>query len=533
MEQHPADRHLIAGCEEGRLDVVGEALQYGADPKARKQVTIRVRVAAAKTMRRRSIFGLKDYKEEPQETRVDTRMGESAIALAIRSYAASKGVVVRKLLEAGCNPNDPIEWSIPGYRERWTEDDWHTRRWNERETFRYPSALDLALTAGEWNFNKFGAHVTTNNPSSPEDVCDGYYLTPNLQIVEVLLEHGARITDSVLARARELRDGQNSKGVSFPPRPGFLVLLESRLVLQKHSLSARPEAQSPRHNGYNSPGAPSPPVIPVRLPSEPQLTTRRSESHLRNGALPSPARSRRTPPPDAYPGDDITSIPPARPPSENGGPRSRSTGPGQAAGAGHRRTASQAPRQQNSSKRASQYFEDHPALPGSIPTPPLSAASYKSPSRNGKHPPPGWNQGKGQEFSGNWSMSSNETISQGSHPGQHGWQQGGPDGYAGDFARQNEQLREQVETLTQENKDLREKLERRNSRLMEMKKENSNAATHIEELEDELDEQRRRVADLDLEVKGQAETIQALQAQLERLMGPPAARSRAKSRGRQ
>ncbi|KAJ3341789.1 hypothetical protein HDU93_004173 [Gonapodya sp. JEL0774] len=539
MEQHPCDRHLLAAIEEGRVDEVEEALRSEADVGARKMVTIRCVLAPNKTMRRRSIFNLKDVKEEPKEVRSDTRQMESAIALAIRSYSASKAEIVRKLLEAGCNPNDPIEWSIPNYCDRWTEEQWTNRRWNDRESFQYPAALDLALTGGQWNFNKFGAHVTTNNPSSPEDVCDNYYLTPNLQIVELLLEHGAKITDSVLERARDLRDGKNSRGETFAPRPGFLVLLESRLALQRRSMSSRSAQASPRHSTPPSPNLPqqqqfaktvphrlpSPPVIPVYLPHTPRINQQHSEFHNTSPVLPSPARSRRSSPTD---GDGYR-------------PSVRSASPANATKHsfnGHRRAVSQAPNNSSSNAsssrggavaQTSQTLEEHVAIPASASSFQPLTAPFTSPSAIAK---PAFSQGgnmKGQGSTGTWSTSSDEMTVVAMPP--TGWSGGNVQHSEtiADLARRNEFLKVQLASIDSANRDLSEKLERRNSRIAELKMENAALREYVQEMDVEIGQERRKVAGLELEVKDQAQTIQALQAQLERVLGAPS-RTKRKSR---
>ncbi|KXS19287.1 hypothetical protein M427DRAFT_152754 [Gonapodya prolifera JEL478] len=212
---------LIDGLENGDLELVENALQAGADPNVCKRVSLCVRLG---TLRR-----------------TDTEMGEPAIVLAILS---TRGDVVRCLIEAGCDINRPIEWRVAQFWESWTQAEWERDRWCEQQST-FATALDFALSAGTWEFSLHGSHVVLNQPSSAEQVSNVFYLTPTLEIVRLLLQSGAHVSNRTYELARDLKVGKDSFGQECTPMPEILELLEAHTM---HALRT-PSPVSTRLNG--------------------------------------------------------------------------------------------------------------------------------------------------------------------------------------------------------------------------------------------------------------------------------------------
>ncbi|KXS22058.1 hypothetical protein M427DRAFT_163091 [Gonapodya prolifera JEL478] len=184
-QMEEANAQLVEAVEAGNLEMVQVALAAGADPSlSRKSVTLHVKL-------RNGV------------TKTETHLMESVLAIAIRD---EKIDIVKCLLARGCDPNRPIQWKISRWHTMWTQQKWDHQRWFEHDALRYPSALNFALAWGGRGFNKRGAHVNLHNPSNADHVCDDYPLSPNTEIVKVLLSHGAQVTDSILESAWELSD---------------------------------------------------------------------------------------------------------------------------------------------------------------------------------------------------------------------------------------------------------------------------------------------------------------------------------------
>ncbi|KAJ3339846.1 hypothetical protein HDU93_007731 [Gonapodya sp. JEL0774] len=128
---------------------------------------------------------------------------ESALCIAIRS---GKAEFVWALLEHGCNPNAPIRWQIAASVNTWTREHWDSKRWWLTRSF--ASALDFSLSAGGAAFNKRGANVVINNPSFSAQIYDWVEQSPDPDVIKVLLEHGAEVTDSCLETATKLANPQ-------------------------------------------------------------------------------------------------------------------------------------------------------------------------------------------------------------------------------------------------------------------------------------------------------------------------------------
>ncbi|KXS09119.1 hypothetical protein M427DRAFT_39486, partial [Gonapodya prolifera JEL478] len=197
-----ATMRLIDAVEDNNVEAVKQALQDGADPNARKLVTLKVDL-------------------DNGERKTDTLPMESAMTLAIRNGATDDRAieVVRALLEAGCDPNDSVEWKTSNYFDKWTIKEWEGKyRW--LVTYKYASYLTLALTAIKGRpFSERGAHVVLDNPSNQDQRRDEFPLQPNIHIIRLLLQFGAKNEPAALQLARKLSDKIALELLENPPAP--------------------------------------------------------------------------------------------------------------------------------------------------------------------------------------------------------------------------------------------------------------------------------------------------------------------------
>ncbi|KXS12869.1 hypothetical protein M427DRAFT_389939 [Gonapodya prolifera JEL478] len=194
---------LIEAVEKRRLDLLRSALAAGADPNARKRITLTVSVPG---------FG----------TRSETVFGESALVLAVL-YA--QDALVQELLDAGANVHAEVEWRVPNWESEWTMALWNRTRWILH--YRCDSLLDLALGSpvlaspfrnveddytilgearGKLALNKDGGHVHIRTPSSQSEAHDTGNFVPTVGVVRLLLDWGAQITAGAREAAISLRE---------------------------------------------------------------------------------------------------------------------------------------------------------------------------------------------------------------------------------------------------------------------------------------------------------------------------------------
>ncbi|KXS13902.1 hypothetical protein M427DRAFT_359489 [Gonapodya prolifera JEL478] len=149
---------LIEAIEAGDLDLVCGILASGADPNARKTVTITCTVWQSI---KHGSWGRADVGMGNFESRVDSRQCESALALAIHSKNLA---IVQALIRYGADMHAPIEWALPGFYEIWDEKAWF-RRW--RFVYSFPDALSLAAGVKNTVAARGGPSLVGNSPEFP------------------------------------------------------------------------------------------------------------------------------------------------------------------------------------------------------------------------------------------------------------------------------------------------------------------------------------------------------------------------------
>ncbi|KXS16783.1 hypothetical protein M427DRAFT_284296 [Gonapodya prolifera JEL478] len=215
------NERLLENVEAGDVEAMKASLLDGADPnQARKRVTIVVPVKKQALVKPKSglMLGMAEIMfEEKDDKRQLVQMGEPVLALAILTMRAE---VVACLLEAGADPNLPLAWSTPSYdasQSRWT--------FTRHELL---SSLDLALST-KGTFNKRGASVRFDNPPPPPagDLTDEMDLVPALDVVQALLEGGARVMRRHVERAAQIQEGVDEGGWTLKTSE-FAELFEGR-----------------------------------------------------------------------------------------------------------------------------------------------------------------------------------------------------------------------------------------------------------------------------------------------------------------
>ncbi|KAJ3338678.1 hypothetical protein HDU93_009162 [Gonapodya sp. JEL0774] len=192
---------LIEAVENGQAQRVRQLLSEGANPNARKRVTLTCKIG--------------------RETETDSVECESALALGIL-HAHEE--VVKALLDGGADPNGACEWKTSNC-SNWmgllNADSWTdlSKRWVG--SYLFPSPLTLAVARGgkwmNWDgstsnpapdsdnklaINLKGGSVQLRQPRVYQDACiSPFALQPSLPILQVLLSHGAAVTQRELDAA--------------------------------------------------------------------------------------------------------------------------------------------------------------------------------------------------------------------------------------------------------------------------------------------------------------------------------------------
>ncbi|KAJ3336400.1 hypothetical protein HDU93_002900 [Gonapodya sp. JEL0774] len=202
---------LIQAVEAADANEVRRLLDAGARATAAKRVTITFDVASQ----------IYKFKRDKVERKTDTVDCESALALAIMR---AQPEIVGMLLEAGAPPNREIRWKRSAFGT-WNMPigDWEVARW-ECEYF-FPSALTLALGKGGKGvtaatgkvvtipnsknilaINLPGGHVDIFRPRLVDDVRVQLQIVPSIEIVRLLLDAGATVTEKELDAAKSNSD---------------------------------------------------------------------------------------------------------------------------------------------------------------------------------------------------------------------------------------------------------------------------------------------------------------------------------------
>ncbi|KAJ3330926.1 hypothetical protein HDU93_010030, partial [Gonapodya sp. JEL0774] len=189
-----ANSRLILAIEAGRMDQVQSAIRDGADVNlARKQVWLRAE--------------LEDTGEEVESV----IEAEDAMVLAIRDKRAD---IVRTLLDAGYEPNQPVSWKLGLPRAKWISKTWKVPGpWDIRAgaapTFQ--SVLELALTHRRLRFSPSGDPVELDTPTKEDDVCAIRAVIPAVEVARALLKAGAVVTKKELAAAESVGGGKGGE----------------------------------------------------------------------------------------------------------------------------------------------------------------------------------------------------------------------------------------------------------------------------------------------------------------------------------
>ncbi|KXS18392.1 hypothetical protein M427DRAFT_132749 [Gonapodya prolifera JEL478] len=216
---------LLEAAEIGDADGIAAALKAGAEPNSRKVVTLRCLVFDDV---KRSKKLLSDEEVEKgvgrSENRYVTWSAESALALAI---IHNHPQCVAALLEGRADPNLPVAWQVARGRPIWTQDVWNGMLEGKYDlNYRFESALAVALGWGEaferdgtpvqimrpnerradMLINKGGAVVRLATPQSAQETIQVATVSPNPDIVGLLVQAGATVTDDLLDAARRLED---------------------------------------------------------------------------------------------------------------------------------------------------------------------------------------------------------------------------------------------------------------------------------------------------------------------------------------
>ncbi|KAJ3323896.1 hypothetical protein HDU93_002889, partial [Gonapodya sp. JEL0774] len=236
----PVNGRLVEAIELGSLDRVRRALREGATPNARKRVTLEVRFSGT--------------------TRTETSLAESALALAIRF---GREQIVRELLDAGCDPNDPISFKPAEYHpDGWSKSRWDNDRWGAELVF--PYALDYACFGASLPGSPKGSDVFIVNPTKVEEVSlmARADWKPSPGVISVLLEHGGKLSTSALALMVASTEDTNELGNSVGNLIGAALIRRANAVVQNPRPSSRQSGNRGTSRQSSQPAPQSPYLSP-------------------------------------------------------------------------------------------------------------------------------------------------------------------------------------------------------------------------------------------------------------------------------
>ncbi|KAJ3338765.1 hypothetical protein HDU93_009078 [Gonapodya sp. JEL0774] len=220
------DTHLIDAVDQGDAAIVRQMIAGGGNPNARKTVTLSCNVLVARKSRgkikvKKGMFRQEEEErfEEVREQWVDSTLGETALALAIIS---GNQEVAEVLLEAGADPNLPVEWKNADTATSWNKERWEKSRWVR--TYLVDSHLLLAIgrgarvidydgspstftqlaEMGKLRVNFKGGSVTVENPTTWKEAYAEAMVGNRPNIVALLLQYGARVTEDAIRLAASL-----------------------------------------------------------------------------------------------------------------------------------------------------------------------------------------------------------------------------------------------------------------------------------------------------------------------------------------
>ncbi|KAJ3342534.1 hypothetical protein HDU93_001920 [Gonapodya sp. JEL0774] len=216
---------LLEAAEIGDVEGLEAALKAGAEPYARKVVTLRCLVFEEMKRSKKLLSDEVVLKGVGRsENRYLTWNAESALALAIIFNHTD---CVATLLQGRADPNLPVSWSVVRGRPIWVQDEWNQLSVGQYDlTYRFDSALALALgwgdsferdgtsvqiigeeeRQGQLVLNKRGAVIRLATPTNVQETVQLAKLSPNPDIVALLIKAGATVTDSHWDAARKLED---------------------------------------------------------------------------------------------------------------------------------------------------------------------------------------------------------------------------------------------------------------------------------------------------------------------------------------
>ncbi|KXS10953.1 hypothetical protein M427DRAFT_158650 [Gonapodya prolifera JEL478] len=280
------NRLLIDAIEMGNTPLVKRLLAEGADPNARKKVTLvcdvrigrrplgKVKVKSSK------LFGdvYEDRFENIVEQKTDTILGETALAVAIFSGRMD---IIHILLDAGADPNMPVEWQNANTVPAWSPARWNDTRWVRTYTAESPlllavgrcikvtdfdgesSAWAALAEKGKLRVNKMGGEVRLLNPEAWTQAYRECELFPRIDIVEALLRRGAKVTKDICEAARRAEDTRVLEllqpraldlGLDTSPARGSIGV--ARRIQDVRSSPSMPPAPLPAHTA--PPAEPTP-----------------------------------------------------------------------------------------------------------------------------------------------------------------------------------------------------------------------------------------------------------------------------------